>query len=93
MKNALVLYRSDLCENIEDLPFNLIQEKHFKPGILDNIQKNDIVMFFDDKMMKVIRNIIEDEKLPEPPNLLPKSVPKNIYRIWSVHQSTRECKL
>jgi hypothetical protein len=82
MKNALVLYRSDLCENIEDLPFNLIQEKHFKPGILDNIQKNDIVMFFDDKMMKVIRNIIEDEKLPE-----------NIYRIWSVHQSTRECKL
>ena len=56
MQSAVVLNRSDLCENVQDLPFGLVEIKHFNPVVLDTIVNASAVLFFDDPMMKILKN-------------------------------------
>lgn len=60
MQDALVLDRKDLCDNIQDLPFTMIELKHFKADVFDKFSTTDVVIFFDDNFMKVLKIRIGD---------------------------------
>ena len=56
MHSAVVLDRKDLCDNIQDLPFNLVEWKHFKKDECLDIATIDVAIFIDGELMKMLKN-------------------------------------